>query len=80
MAEKNPYQKWSISYLWEHFLVPGHRIPIWLIFKLGFSAEGTIDNMEMLIVQYSYAKKTILFRLRVRVTRLINQRDHPRVA
>ena len=23
-------QKWSISYLWEHFLVPDHQIPIWL--------------------------------------------------
>ena len=28
MAEISPSQKWSISYLWEHFLVPEHRIPI----------------------------------------------------
>ena len=39
MAEKNLGQKWSISYLWEHFLVPEHRMPMWLIFKLGFSVE-----------------------------------------
>ena len=39
MAEKIPRQKWSISYLWEHFLVPEHRIPIWLDFVLGFSVE-----------------------------------------
>ena len=25
-----PWQKWSISYLWKRFLVPDHRIPIWL--------------------------------------------------
>ena len=28
MAEIFPWQKWSISYLWDHFLVPDHRIPI----------------------------------------------------
>ena len=39
MDELAPWQKLSISYLWEHFLVPEHRIPIWLIFKLGFSVE-----------------------------------------
>ena len=37
MAEIFPWQKWSISYLWEHFLVPEHRIPIWLDFVFGFS-------------------------------------------
>ena len=30
MAEIFPWQKWLISYLWEQFLVPDHRIPIWL--------------------------------------------------
>ena len=39
MAEKIPRQKWSISYLWEHFWVPEHQIPIWLDFVLGFSVE-----------------------------------------
>ena len=28
MAEKNPWQKWSISYLWEHFFAPEHQTPI----------------------------------------------------
>ena len=32
-AEIFPGQKWSISYLWEHFLVLEHRIPIWVIFR-----------------------------------------------
>ena len=31
MAEKKPWQKWSISNLWEHFWVPEHRVPIWLL-------------------------------------------------
>ena len=39
MAEILPWNKWSISYLWEHFLVPEHQIPIWLDFVLGFSVE-----------------------------------------
>ena len=30
MAEKNHWQKWSISNLWEHFWAPEHQIPIWL--------------------------------------------------
>ena len=46
MAEKIPRQKWSISYLWEHFLVPEHRIPIWLIFKLGFSVEDIDPTLQ----------------------------------
>ena len=37
MAEIFPWQKWSISYLWEHFLVLEHQIQIWLDFVLGFS-------------------------------------------
>ena len=32
MADKFPYSKWSISNLWEHFWVPEHRMPIWLLF------------------------------------------------
>ena len=35
MAEKFPWQKWSISNLWEHFLLPKHQIPFWLIFVLA---------------------------------------------
>ena len=31
-AEQFPGQKWSISKLWEHFWVPKHRMPIWLVF------------------------------------------------
>ena len=49
MHEKNPWQKLSISYLWEHFLVPDHRIPIWLGFILRLS-------MEFLIFHYTYAR------------------------
>ena len=44
---KIPRQKWSISYLWEHFLVPEHRIPIWLGFILGlhqWNTDGTHQN------------------------------------
>ena len=48
IAEKCHWQKWSISYLWEHFLVPEHRIPIWLGFILRIS-------MEFLIFHYKYA-------------------------
>ena len=50
MAEKNPWQKLSISYLWEHFLVPEHRIPIWLIFKLGLSVEEHTKVIEIPMV------------------------------
>ena len=39
MAEIFPWQKWSISYLWENFLVLEHQTPIWLYFVLGFSVE-----------------------------------------
>ena len=55
MAEKILRLKWLISYFWEHFLVPEHRIPIWLIFKLRFSVEDIVEDMEMLIFQYTYA-------------------------
>ena len=47
MAEKIPRQKWSISYLWEHFLVPEHRIQIWLGFKF-------IINGNLLIFHWFY--------------------------
>ena len=56
MAEKYPWQKWLISYLWEHFLVQGHRIPIWSILGLGFSVEDIVEDMELLIFRYEYAK------------------------
>ena len=42
MAEKIPRQKWAISYLWEHFLVPEHRIPIWLGFKFIINGNSLI--------------------------------------
>ena len=48
MAEKILGQKWSISYLWEHFLVPEHRIPIWLILKLGFRVEDVSHVQQVL--------------------------------
>ena len=42
MAEKIPRQKCSISSLWEHFLVPEHRIPIWLGFKFIMNGNSLI--------------------------------------
>ena len=42
MPAKIPRQKWSISYLWEHFLVPEHQIPIWLVFVLGFNVRTRV--------------------------------------
>ena len=71
MAEIFPWQKWSISYLWEHFLVPEHRIPIWLGFILGLS-------MEFLIFHYTHARKWISVQMRFKVPRFINQWDHPK--
>ena len=47
IAEKNPGQKWSIWYLWEHFLVPEHRMPIYVIFRLRFSVEDIVEDMEI---------------------------------
>ena len=47
MAEKIPRQKWSISYLWEHFLVPEHRIPIWVILRFRFSVADIVEDMEI---------------------------------
>ena len=44
---KIPRQKWSISYLWEHCLVPEHQIPIWLGFKF-------IINWNSLIFHWFY--------------------------
>ena len=44
MAEICPWQKWSISYLFEHFLVD--QIPIWLDFVLGF-------NIDLMNAKYS---------------------------
>ena len=49
MAEKYPWQKWSIPHLWEHFLVPEQRIPIWFILGLGLSVEDIVEDMEFLI-------------------------------
>ena len=36
-----------LCYLWEHFLVPEHRIPIWIILKLRFSVEDIAEDMEI---------------------------------
>ena len=44
MAEKKPWQKWSIWYLLEHFLVPEHRIPIWLGLVLRFTVGTAWQN------------------------------------
>ena len=49
MAEKNPWQKWLIWYLWEYFLVPEHQIPIWIDFELGCGIPDVIKELEMLI-------------------------------
>ena len=40
----------SFGYLWEHCLVPEHRIPIWVVVTLGTSVEDIFDDMEMLIL------------------------------
>ena len=47
MANKNPWQKWSSCYLWEHFLVLEHRIPILVILRLAFSIEDIVEYMEI---------------------------------
>ena len=47
MAQKIPWQKWSIWYLWEHFLVPEHQLPIWVILKLSFCVEDIVEDMEI---------------------------------
>ena len=44
MPAKIPRQKWSISYLWEHFLVPDHRIPIWLVGRLADWLIGSLAD------------------------------------
>ena len=44
MPAKIPRQKWSISYLWEHFLVPDHRIPIWLVGRLADWLIGSLAH------------------------------------
>ena len=45
-AEIFPGQKWSISYLWEQFLVLEHRIPIWIIFNVIWIQDGQrIDGL-----------------------------------
>ena len=52
MAEKIPRQKWSISYLWEHFLVPEHRIPIWLGFKFIINGNSLIFHWFYLYFEF----------------------------
>ena len=44
MPAKIPRQKWSISYLWEHFLVPDHRTPIWLVGRLADWLIGSLAH------------------------------------
>ena len=46
IAGKIPWQKWSISNLWEHFLVPEHRIPICFIFKLKLGSRNTPKSLK----------------------------------
>ena len=50
MAEKNPWRKRSISYLWEHFVVLEHRIPIWFILGLRFSVDDIVIDRDLLII------------------------------
>ena len=40
---KNSWQKWLISYFWEHFQVSEHQIPIWLDLIFRFSV-GLMDT------------------------------------
>ena len=48
---KIPMQKLSISYLWEHFLVPEHQIPIWLVFVLGFNVRDGLAEHCFFMMQ-----------------------------
>ena len=69
MPEQKPGPKWSFCYLWEHFLVPEHRIPIWVILGSRFRVEDIVEDMKLLIFQYTYAQKLTLLRICIRVTR-----------
>ena len=48
MAEKNTWQKLSISNPWEHFLVPEHQMAIYVDFELGLSMEFLMPIMTKL--------------------------------
>ena len=54
MAENKLRQKWSISYLWEHFLVPDHRIPILLIFELSICIQEDTQIIEIPVVLLTF--------------------------
>ena len=47
MAEKNPWQKWSIWYLWEQFLVLEHRDPDFCHSQIRDWVEDTTEDMEI---------------------------------
>ena len=53
---KIPRQKWSISYLWEHFLVPEHQIPIWL-YRTHQNHWNSCGFIDMLIHQPSLSSR-----------------------
>ena len=57
MPEINPWQKWPIWYLWEHLLVPEHRIPIWVVLRLRFSVEDIVEDMEIVNISLYVCKK-----------------------
>ena len=65
MAEKNPRQKWSISYVWEHFLVPEHQVPIWLGFKFIINGKSLMFHWFYWYVEFMYQsqiQKSLKFR------------------
>ena len=45
---KKHEQKWSISHLWEHFLVPEHRIPISCILKPIHAWTWNVSGLTIL--------------------------------
>ena len=53
---KIPRQKWLISYLWEHVLVPEHQIPIWL-YLTHQNQWNSIGFINMLIHQLSLSSR-----------------------
>ena len=59
MAEKNPGQKWQFRYIWEHFLVLEHQIPIWLDFVLGLNVRDGMASMELLLMTSIWHSKMI---------------------
>ena len=48
----------SIWYLWEHFSVPEHWIPIWVILRLRFSVEDIVEDKEIVNISIYVCRST----------------------